>query len=828
MRNDLRLALRALSRNLGYTVVIVVALALGIGANTAIFSLFDQVVLRLLPVQNPEKLVLFHSPGRPEGWASSESSHTVYSLPIYREFAQSGLFKDVIARSSAPVSLAHGGLIERTRAELVSGSFFPALGVQAFRGRLFTAADDQTEGGHPVTVLSHGFWQRRFGADEAILNQTITVNAQAISVVGITPPNFHGVMSGRSPDLYIPLAMWREMRPEFNDGQTPEGFLHWLNILARLKPGMTRERSQAAVAPLYRAQLEAEAAEYTSRIRDREEHASRRLELQPAIQGIATLQERLETPLRLLLAMAAVVLVVACVNVAGLMLSRSVARSRETAIRLALGAARWRIIRQLLTESLCLAVLGTAAGLAVAIGTLRLLFTMPPADQWTGVAQTLDARVLAYSLALSLLTALLCGMAPALEAWRVSFTRSLKQQSGAGECPRATIFRKTIVVAQVALSMLLLVGAGLFARSLYNLRTFDPGFRTANLLTFSIDPALNGYSLERSRRLQEDLLARLGQMPGVETAATSEIQVLTNSNMGGNITVEDYQPAPDEYVGCSYNAVSPRYFQTMGMPLLQGREFNDFDRADSAKVAIVNEAFEKRYFGDQSAVGKRFRFGAGNGQLDIEIVGVVGNQRNTNLRQQTNLFAYLPQSQRERLTTTTFYLRTELPESALGPQIRQLAREFDPALPVYAMQTMEVVLENSIALDRVVATLAVAFAALATLLAVVGLFGLISYTVIQRRREIGIRLALGANRQNVVRLFMGQAFRYVAIGLAAGALAAAAASRYIESQLFGVTAQDPAIFLAAAVLLAAAGLLSAFVPARRASGLHPTDVLRCE
>jgi hypothetical protein len=334
------------------------------------------------------------------------------------------------------------------------------------------------------------------------------------------------------------------------------------------------------------------------------------------------------------------------------------------------------------------------------------------------------------------------------------------------------------------------------------------------------------------------------------------MRVLTNSNMGGNITVEDYQPAPGEYVGCSYNAVSPGYFQTMGMPLLQGREFNDFDRADSGKVAIVNEAFVERYFGEQTpaggdeqtesrgeqqrearesqqptvekAIGKRFRFGGGNGDLDIEIVGVVANQKNASLKEQTQLFAYIPQSQRERLSTTTFYLRTELPESSLAPQIRQLVREFDPALPVYAMQTMQVVVENSIALDRVVATLAVAFAALATLLAIVGLFGLINYTVIQRRREIGIRLALGANRQNVVRLFLSQAFRYVAIGLAVGALAAAAASRYIESQLFGVTAQDPAIFLAAAALLAAAGILSAFIPARRASGLHPTDVLRYE
>ena len=830
MVKDLRLALRSLAKSPAYTAVIVATLALGIGANTAIFSLFDQVVLRLLPVKDPQDLVLFHSPGNPQGWAHSDNQQTVYSVPMYRALAASEIFEEVFARSSAAVSLAHGGQSERASAELVSGSFFPGLGVGAIRGRVLGEADDQTEGGHPVVVLGHAYWQRRFGGSEAVLHQTLTVNAHAMEVVGVAPPAFHGVMSGRDPDLFVPLAMWREIRPEFADRQSPDRLKHWLNILARLKPGATIEQAEAAMAPLYRAQLEDEAAQFRSRVRDREKYASRPLHLLPAVQGLHTLREQMETPLNLLLAMAAVVLLISCVNVAGLMLARAMTRRRETAIRLALGAARWRIARQLLLESLCLAVLGTAAGLAIARGTLHLLLAMPPAERWVGISAGLDWRVLAFTLALAALTALLCGMVPALQAWRTSFTLALKDQSsGGGEAPRATAFRKAIVVSQVALSMLLLVAAGLFARSLYNLRTFDPGFRTANLLTFSIDPSLNDYSFERGQQLNEDLTERLGRLAGVQAAAAAEIAVLTNSNMGSNITVEGFQPAPDEYVETSRNVISPGYFQTLGIPLLRGRDFNTFDTASSGKVAVVNEAFEQRYFGDDSAIGRRLAFGTGNRiQLDVEIVGVVANQKNASLREGTRLFTYTPSSQRERLAPASFYLRTALDEAVLAPQIRQLVRQFDPNLPIYSMKSVQLVLEESIALDRVVAALSAAFATLATILATVGLFGLMTYNVTRRRREMGVRMALGASRRDVLGLVVKQACTYLAIGLACGAIAAGAASRYAESELFGVTAYDHAVYATAALFLLAAGVFAALIPARRASRLDPMEALRHE
>jgi predicted permease len=830
MLPEIRLALRSLVKSPAYTAVIVATLALGIGANTAIFSLFDQVVLRLLPVRDPQHLVLFHSTGSAEGWVSSDSHHTVYSYPIYRELAAAGVFEEVFARGPAAVSLAHGGQSERANAELVSGNFFPALGVNAIRGRVLGAADDETEGGHPVVVLGHGYWQRRFGGSETILDQTLTINARAMVVAGVAPPGFHGVMSERDPDLFIPLAMWREIRPELAARDSLDRLKHWLNILARLKPAATMQQAEAAMAPLYRAQLEEEAAQLRSRVGDREKYTSRILRLIPAMQGIHTLRERLQTPLNLLLAMAAVVLLISCVNVAGLMLARAMARRRETAIRLALGAARWQIARQLFFESLWLAAGGMAAGLLIAGATLRLLLAMPPAEQWAGLAGRLDARVLAFALALTAFTALLCGMIPALQAWRTSFSLALKDQSsGGGDAPRATAFRKAIVVSQVALSMLLLVGAGLFARSLYNLRTFDPGFRTANLLTFSIDPSLIDYSLERGRQLNDTLLARLRGLPGVESAASSEIAVLTDSNMGGNITVEDYQAAPDEYVGSGLNVVSPRYFETLGIPLLRGRDFNHFDAAGGAKVAVVNEAFERRYFGDGSALGKRLAFGAGNGvELDVEIVGVVGNQKNASLRETTKLFIYTPAAQRERLTQTTFYLRAPLDESALAPQLRRLVRESDPDLPVYWLKSVQLVLEESIALDRVVAVLSTAFAALATLLATVGLFGLMTYNVTRRRREIGLRMALGASVRNVMGLIVKQACTYLAIGLACGTIAAGAASRYAESELFGVTAYDLGVYAAALLILAAVGVLAAFLPARRASRLDPIEALRHE
>ncbi|MGH7486361.1 MAG: ABC transporter permease, partial [bacterium] len=431
-----------------------------------------------------------------------------------------------------------------------------------------------------------------------------------------------------------------------------------------------------------------------------------------------------------------VVLLITCVNVAGLMLARAMARQRETAIRLALGAARWRLARQLLAESLCLAAAGGLAGLFVGRGTLSVLFTMPPADQWGNITAKLNSHVLAFALLLTALTAMLCGLAPIAQAWRSSFTVAMKDQSsGGGEAPRASLVRKGIVVAQVALSMLLLVDGGLFARSLYNLRTFNPGFRTENLLTFSIDPELNGYSRERGHRLSLDLLERLKAVPGVESAGAAEVAVLSGSSSSTGITVEGFQPEADGGVTMQFNRVSSDYFRTMGIALLSGREFNDRDTSASAKIAVVNEAFERKFWGDSSALGKRLAFSWGNAvKLDTEIVGVVGNQKNMSLREQTTPFVYRPLAQGERLSSITFYLRTAAGEASLGPEARQLVRQFDANLPVYDMQTVQVVLENSIAFDRVVAALSVAFAALATTLAIVGLFGLMMYTVTQRKR----------------------------------------------------------------------------------------------
>jgi predicted permease len=832
MWNDLRFGFRTLRRSPVFTIVAVLSLALGIGANTSIFSLLSQVMFRFLPVADPARLVVFHTEGQRNGRSSSDNFEAVFSYPMYRDLRdRNQVFSGVIARSSAPVSLSYNGQTERARAEMVSGNFFDVLGVRPAIGRLLTQEDDSAPGAHPVVVLSHGYWKRRFGSNPGIVNQKVNLNGHPMIVLGVTPPFFHGVLAGDTPDLLAPMAMKREITPTWYALDDRED--RWLSIFARLKPGVRLPQAAAAMNVLYRSISEGELSQLKDppSSRARQEFLNQKLELRPAAQGINSLRADWETPLVALMAMVGLVLLIACANVANLLLARAASRQREMAIRLAIGASRGSIVRQLVIENLMVSIVGGLAGVLVAIWTTDALLRLLPEDATGGwLAATLDFRTLGFALLLSIVTGLLFGLVPAIVSTRPDLSSSLKDQSAnvtaSGGQAR---FRRIFIVAQVALSLLLLVGAGLFARSLFNLMNQNPGFHAEKLLTFSVDPSLNGYDAPRGFSFYRDLQQRLAVMPGVRSVGAATMGPFGHSARSGNITIEGYPAKEDEEVGAQQDGLAPDYFRTMGIPLVAGREFSDRDITGTPKVVIVNEAFVKRYAAAGNLLGKHLAFGGGpRVKPDREIVGIALDSKYSDLREQAKPFIYEPYAQNEMLERMVFFVRTSRNEADLGPEVRALVRNMDANLPVYGMRPMEVTIEDSIYRDRLVAMLASTFGGLATLLAALGLYGVVAYNVTRRTAEMGVRIAFGAMPRDVLKLVMREVGLLVLGGAIIGVPVALALARYVESQLFGVKANDPLIFIAATISLAVVALLAGYIPARRAARIDPMKALRYE
>jgi predicted permease len=832
MWNDLRFGLRTLRRSPVFTAVAVLSLALGIGANTSIFSLLSQVMFRLLPVAEPERLVVFHTEDQREGTSSSDNHEAVFSYPMYRDLRdRNRVFEGVIARSSAAVAFSYGGQTERARAELVSGNFFEVLGVRAALGRAFAPDDDRVPGGQPVIMLSYGYWKRRFGASLSLLNQKVIVNGHPMVVIGIAPLGFQGVLSGDTPDLLVPIMMKREATPNwegFDDRQ-----YRWLNVFARLKPGVSMRQAEAAMQILYRAASEEDLARMKDPLRERarDQYLGQKLELGQAAQGINSLRADWETPLLALMAMVGLVLLIACANVANLMLARATGRQKEIAIRLAIGAGRAAIVRQLVVESLIIAVAGGVLGLVITNWTTAALLRFLPDDATGGwMAANLDWQTLGFCAALAIGTGILFGLAPAIGSTRLDLAPALKEQSGNAAAGGAQAWlRKLFIVAQVALSLMLLVGAGLFGRSLFNLMNEDPGFRTEKLLRFSVDPSLNGYDIARGRVFYRELQQRLAALPGVRSVGGAFLGPFGSGRRGGNITVEGYRAKEDEYVGASQDALTPDYFRTMGTSMIAGREFTERDSAGAPKVAIVNQAFAKRYASAGSLLGKHLAFSGGDKvKLEWEIVGIVRDSKYGNLREQADSFIYTSNAQQDTLERMTFFVRAMRDESKLGPQIRGLVRDMDGNLPVFRMGLMDVQIADSIYRDRLIAILASAFGTLATLLAAIGLYGVVAFNVARRTAEMGLRMALGALPGDVLALVMKEVGLLVATGALIGLAAAVVLSRLVESQLFGMKANDPLVFSVATVVLALAAGLAGYVPARRASRIDPIKALRYE
>jgi predicted permease len=824
---DVALALRTLRKTPSFTITAVLSLALGIGATTAIFSLLDQVILRSLPVRDPQSLVVLHREFTPLGTSNSDSRESVFSDPMYRELRDHDpAFSGIIARSSARVAVAYRSGAEPASAEIISGNFFEVLGVGSAIGRVFTAGDDGP-GAHPVVVLSHGYWTSHFASDPAIINQTVSINGHPMTVIGVAGQSFSGVRPGATPDLYVPIAMQKAVRPTWDALDDPT--FRWLNLFARIRPGFGQQQAQSATDVVYRQTLESELARSpgAARPNDRDAFLNHRVQLRPAAQGISQLRSEWEEPLVVVMVMVGFVLLIACANIAALLLTRAAGRQREIAIRLAIGATRSILVKQLLTEVLVLFLFSGALGLLTAYGlSTALLHALPRGFGGNWLTASIDLRLLGFTMAISAGCGLLFGLTPALQGTKPQLSETLKDraaQVAGGGTPR---LRTVMVSGQIALSLILLVGAALFASSLYRLAQVDLGFRAERLLTVSVDATVTRPNRTAAAAFYRELEQRLSTMANGVGVGASDTGPFAGSERGSNITVEGYHSADGKDAGALMSAVSPGYFRALGIPLLAGRDLAERDDAGAPKVAVVNEAFVKRYFGSGNPIGRRFMIGASNQRpFDHEIVGVVADIRR-NVREPAKESIYFPyfQDEPQRLT---FYVRTA-GDSNLGSDIRKLVQSMDPGVPVGDPQPMTLLIRNSIYTDRLIAILAAAFGVLATLLAAIGLYGVAAHTVARRRGEIGVRMAMGALPADIVGMVLKQSGVTVLAGIVIGTAGSLGLGRLIQSRLFGIQPAEPGMLAAAVGVLSVAALAASFLPAWRASRIDPLTALRHE
>jgi len=810
---DLRFGVRLSIKNPGLTLVAVITLALGIGANTAIFSVVDRLLMRMLPVNEPERLV--NLIGRDEKGGHEAS----FSYPIYKDYRdQNDVFDGLLAFSETAMNLSEGGESERVMGVLVSGNYFDTLGVTPALGRAFLPEEDRTPGAHPVAVVSYGLWQRRFGADPKLVGRAITLNTYSFTVIGVAPAEFRGVRRGVSPDVYVPMQMIAQAWPARKPDDLNNRKFSWLNLMGRLKPGVTRAQAQTTMSAL------------SSRIMQVHPNTWPLIALEDGSQGEIGGISDLRTPLKLLMATVALVLLIACVNVANLLLARAQTRSREMAVRLAVGASRYRLIRQLLTESLLLWLLGGLLGLFLAVWLTGVLaaYSPPAGDSAPPLLDAgLDWRVLAFTATLSLLTGLLFGLVPAWRSSKPNLTVGLKEESVAAGSGRIS-GRGALVSAQIALSLVVLVCAGLCVRSLLALQRIDAGFETAKVLVMGLDLSLNGYKEEQGRRFYANLLERISALPGVEAASLARRVPLTRSGMHMSVGIEGHTPADDKPINFDMNIVGPRYCATMKLPLVAGREFTANDNAAAPPVVMINEAAARTYWPNQNPLGKHLIIGApGRKPQPVEIIGVTGPSRYRSLTEAFRPGMLLPAAQ-NYVSDLSLHLRSAGDPTLLIESARRELRALDPQLPATRIRTLEEQRRNSLYSERVTALLLSAFGGLALLLAALGIYGVMAYAVTQRTREIGVRMALGACAGDVLRLMLSQGARLIGAGLALGLAGAFAATRLIKSFLYQVSATDSMTFVLAALLLTTIGLLACYIPARRATKVDPLTALRNE
>jgi predicted permease len=813
---DIRFGIRMLAKNPGFTAVAVLTLALGIGANAAIFSILDPLLLRKLPVHNPDELVLVHGAGSLDSSDSSELS----SYFMFRDNAR--VFSGVAgAADTKGFPVTRDGKTETLDGASVSGNFFDVLGVNPYRGRMLSPVDSQPLNGESVLVLSFNYWRNEFYGEESAIGKILTISNRAYTIVGVAPPEFFGVEVGKVPSFFLPIGS--------NPKNPP-----WVNILGRLKPGASLAQAQAELEPLFKQVM---AASQLPEIEKKQ--VMSRLILESASRGRSDLREEFSLPAKILMGVVGLVLLIACSNVASLLFARGAARRKEITVRLALGAGRWRLVRQLLTESALLALLGAAFGLLLASWVSRMLISSLGTEHSTVLLVAgLSARVLVFTGSILVITVLLFGLAPALAATRGGLAQNLKvQSSSAGSTGRHSWAAKSPVVIQVALSVTVLAGAGLLLHSLYNLETMNIGFDRDHVMAISFSCCTGERTPEQSLALHDQMILKAKSLPEVRSAAISSY-AQTTAEVGINVAVEGVTPRSVDEQHVFFNSVSTGYFETMAIPILMGRDFSERDNANAPFAAIINRTMARHYFGDSNPIGRRFRFVEGKWP-PLEVIGVAADSIYGDLREQTPDFVYINRQQRMALPPSpgvkgALTLRGALnvrasgnPRLLAGP-LRDLIHSFDSGATIQSIKTLREEIDVSLHQDRLIAALCSTFSLLALVLTCVGLYGTLSFNVARRTNEIGVRMALGARPQNIFRLFVGQVMRLTILGLLVGAGGAIASGFVLASTLFGVKRADPITFAGVALLLLAAAVLACYIPARRAMRIDPLVALRDE
>ena len=832
---DLKYGLRSLVKRKGFAAIAVLTLALGIGANTAIFTLVNAVMLKSLPVSHPEQLVLFsdttgegtsvHDVPMTGEWKRFTYASYLYFRDHNQSFQDLTAFRSGESRLSVRRGAVQGAVATRASGHLVAGNYFSLLGVNPLRGRLLTPEDDKPSAS-PAAVLSYRYWEQELNRDPAIVGQTFIVNGTNFTVVGIAPQEFFGVRVRRPPDFWLPLAFHPqvELRKSFLDNDQ----VSFLMLLGRLKPGVSLDQAQAGINLQLRQYLTELAGSKLTEERQRGIQNTY-IRLAEGNGGISGLRALYSKPLHMLMAIVGMVLLIACANVGSLLLARATARKAEISLRMALGASRWRIIRQLLTESMLLAAVGGICGVLLAQWGVTILVNLVAKE--TPLDTHPDSGVLAFTFGVSVLAGLLFGLIPAIRASKTDLATAMKEKARTRSRLGRLSLSSAMVVLQVGLSMVLLTGAGLFARSLLNLQRENVGFDRSNILLLGIDPRLAGYKPAELPALYQQILDRLGSLPNVRSVSLATYSPMSGSHRGSSIEIPGYTPQPDESVVVEDMLAGPKYAETLGIPLLRGRDLEIRDNVSAPRVALVNETFANKYYKDQNPVGRNFTFDdeTDNGKM-LEIVGVVGDVKTEDAREKQEPAVYRPilQIADEAAYTVNIQVRTNGDPNSFAQAARQTINSVDDKIPIFGVTTLDEQVHGTLQQDRLIAQLVSFFGALALMLACIGLYGVMAHGVARRTNEIGIRMALGARGGNIAWMILRETMTLVLLGLVIGVPTALFAARFISAQLFGLQPADPAALIGAAVVLTLVALLAGYVPARRASRVNPLNALRYE